>query len=455
MKTKLLCLILILSVLGLWALEIPLRSEPQISVSITGFVRHPGHYKMSPTDRVSDLLDRSMQEIELALQQLPPTAVEEDLITKLNPIPLLREPQEPGPDYDKHLALRTVELKRGGASTVCDLLKFYRLGAIEENPILRDGDLVHVRTVEDFISASGCVGNPGDMEYREGDTLKDILALANQNLPGADLSAVRISRYMGSGKPYHHETVDFKINPTLLLLPGDRVLFPYDAEYRSKKAVTISGALKHHGEYLVDADATVWDVIQMAGGPSDNADLANAVMLNRGFNEDPDGEFERLKLRSMIDLTPLEYSYMRTFMRQTKGAYSIDFVKLIASEGQEANRVLNNLDYIYIPEKLNAVWVSGQVRKPGLVEYQQGQNWKYYIKQAGGYSNSNVYRGIRILRANGGNWVKVRSKQEVQPGDIVFVPDRIDRHFWIDVKDIVTVAASAITILIGVQNLSK
>lgn len=458
MKTKLLCLALILCAIGLWALEIPLSGTPQISVSITGFVRNPGNYKVNPTDRLSDLLHKAQQELIISPQQVPERPEEEDLQQKLNPIPLLRSKDELLPEFEQLQGLRQVELKRNGQSTYYDLMKFYRLGDIGQNPILRDGDLVHIRVVEDLISVNGCVGHPGDMEYRAGDTLKDVLALAHNPLPGAELSAIRISRYQGSGQPYRFEIVNLDSNPDAIntpILPSDRIMVPYDALYRAKKTVTVSGEFKNHGEYLVDDDATVWDLIKLAGGLTEYADLSNAVMLSKSFFENPNGEFERLKLRSMAELTPLEYSYMRTIIRQAKGLYSIDFVKLVASEGKEANRGVNHQDYIYIPKKLNAVWVSGQVRRPGLIEYKEGQDYRYYINQAGGYASNSLYRGSRILRANSGNWVKVSKSQRVMPGDTVFVPDKIDRHFWTDVKDIVTVAASALTIIIGIQNLTR
>lgn len=455
MKIKLLCILLILSLSGLWALELPVANIPQISVSITGFVPQPGHYKMNPTDRISNLLELAMLDQAQIQQHFVPAEEEEEQYTKLNPIPMLRENDLLIPDYDKMISLRTVELQRGGNSTYYDLLKFYRLGDLEQNPILRDGDLLYVTIIKDFISVSGCVGKPGELEYYPGDTLQSVLSLAHRTLPGADLSAVRISRYMGSGNKYQFETVDYTHNPQLQLNPGDRIMVPYDAGYRARKAVTVSGEIKHHGEYIVDDNSTLWDLIQLAGGVTEKADLSNAVVLNRSYNENPDPEFERMKMRSMAELTPFEYSYMRVFMRQAKGVYSIDFQKLIASEGKEENRILNNLDYIYIPEKMNAVWVSGNIRNPGLVEFREGENWKYYVKQAGGYANSSLFPNTRILRVNSGNWVKAKSKQEVRPGDMVFVPEKIDRHFWTDVKDIVTVTASAITILIGVQNLSK
>lgn len=459
MKTKLLCLLLWSLLFCLAALEIPqISTAPQISVSITGYVKNPGTYYMHPSDRLSNLMEKAMQDTKAIISPERELPVEPDLHQLLNPIPSLRQPEIKSQNYDKYQSLRQIILKRGQSEEIYDLLRFYRLGELTENPMLKDGDIFHVGIVENYISIDGAVALPGEIEYCEEDTLEELLRLAQGTLPEANLSSIMIMRYDEDNSATQIR-INLNAQPRLYfspLQPRDRITIPFDARYRSKKTVTLSGEFMSTGDFQVDENATLWDIIQQAGGITENADLANAVLLNKDYNAEPNAEFERLKQHSMHELTPLEYSYMRTIMRQIKGRYSVDFAKLFASEGKEGNRKLNNHDHIYIPEKLDVVWVSGQVRKPGLVAYKPGQNWKYYIEQAGGYSSSNaLYRGVRILRSNGGNWVKPANKQVLMPGDIVFVPDKIDRQFWTDVKDIVTVTASAITILISVQNLRK
>lgn len=455
MKSKLLCLLLALVAFSALAIELPHSNVPQFSVSITGYVKYPGQYKMYPTDRISDLLDSAMQGNDLLTRTAVPNALDDDVLKKTNPIPQLREDEESRPEYEKLQALRHVELVRAGKRSTFDLLRYYRLGEIEENPMLKDGDLVYIPVIKDLTGVSGAVGLPGDLEYKEGDSLKDVIALAGGTLPGAELSAIRISRNNGSGKPYSYETVDFSKASMTLIRPGDRVSVPQDSRYREQRVVTLSGEFVLQGEFMVDKDATLWDVIQMAGGLTEKADVANALVLNRRFNEEPDAEFERLKARGMQEITPLEYAYLKSYVRQAKGLYSVDFAKLVATEGREGNRPVNNQDHIYVPEKLNAVWVMGQVRHPGLIEYRDGQNWKYYLQESGGYANNRLRGGIRIMKAQSSIWEKADSDYALMPGDIVFIPDKADRHIWTDVRDVFAVVASAVTILIGVQNLTK
>jgi protein involved in polysaccharide export with SLBB domain len=155
----------------------------------------------------------------------------------------------------------------------------------------------------------------------------------------------------------------------------------------------------------------------------------------------------------MAELTPLEYSYLRIKLRQAKGKYSVDIAKIVATEGRAGDIKLQDGDQIYIPPKMDVIWVSGQVKYPGLITYVEGKDWKYYIEQAGGYTNNRNIFGTRILRGDSGNWLKPSKKLVMRPGDTVFVPDKQDRDLWTDFRDVLSVTASAITIILGIQNL--
>ncbi|MCB5252501.1 MAG: SLBB domain-containing protein [Candidatus Cloacimonadaceae bacterium] len=459
MRIKYICSIALLLIMNLsFALDFPLAEIPQLSISISGYVENPGTYKVYSSDRLSDALLKAESSDELGLRQPSSIKLDTDPLQKLNPIPLLREEEEETRDFAKHQALRHIVLMRGGQQETYDLLRFYRQGDISQNPLLRDGDIVHVPVIEDIVSIRGAVAYAGDLEYKQGDTVGQIIDLALGTLPGAELSAVRLNIYQGKDSPYQTQILNLVDQPQLkatAMYPGDLLMIPINSRFQEKKLVNLSGRFVHQGEYILAEDASLWDAIQMAGGVTEDADLANAVVLNHTFNAEMDPEFERLKLHDTAEMSPIEYAYFRSKLRQARGRYSVDFARVLHSEGKEGNIILNDGDYIYLPQELNMVRVSGQVKNPGLIPFQEGKGYKYYVKQAGGYASNRNYLGIRILNASSGNWEKARKDKPLKPGDMIFVPDKLDRSFWIDLKDIVSVAASAITILIGVQSLTK
>jgi DNA uptake protein ComE-like DNA-binding protein len=86
MKIKFLA-ILLLSFITLGAIEIPLAPVAvPISVSLSGYVRHPGVYQLSPTNRLSDLL---AMEMALDKQDIAVKAFQEP--AKPNPQQLLAQ----------------------------------------------------------------------------------------------------------------------------------------------------------------------------------------------------------------------------------------------------------------------------------------------------------------------------------------------------------------------------
>ncbi len=457
MKTKLL-LLLILCASCLMAIEIPTtESVIPISVSLTGFVENPGVYQLSPLNRLSDLLQMEQMMSLEAMQKLrlPET---KDLEPKLlTPKISLAKEDEPKPDYKKMQALRSVQLIRNGQVLSYDLLRFYRLGDTDSNPYLKDGDVVVIQAIKSFVHITGAINLPAEMEYVAGDKLGNILSLAKGFCFDADPARIQLYRYAANRIDFEVITLNLKQDASLenyALQADDRINVPGDSEIRTRKRIKISGQIKNPGEYVIDTNTTLYDVLMQAGGITKRGDAKSMVYYNDNLNAETDNYLEMLMQRTMSDMTPLEYSYLRTNLMQLKGKYSLDAQKLFATNGQEANPVLHDGDRIFVPELMNMVWVSGQVRHPGLVAWVEGKNWDYYIAAAGGYANNRKVGKGRLIRGQSGNWVTPQKSVSIVPGDVVFVPSQTDRSLWTDVKDIVTLTSSMITIIIGLRALT-
>ena len=78
-----------------------------------------------------------------------------------------------------------------------------------------------------------------------------------------------------------------------------------------------------------------------------------------------------------------------------------------------------------MPRKPNHVMVLGQVNNPTAFQYQAGESAGDYIDMAGGQTRfadgSNTY----VVRADGS--VDRGSKTKLQPGDVVVVPESLER----------------------------
>jgi len=51
--------------------------------------------------------------------------------------------------------------------------------------------------------------------------------------------------------------------------------------------------------------------------------------------------------------------------------------------------------------------------------------------------------------------VKLNKKTEIQAGDSIFIPEKTGYSFWPEVRDTIAVMASAVSIVLGIHNLTK
>lgn len=458
MKIKLLFALILVCTLA-WGIDYTQNNEmPMISVSVTGYVQAPGVYLFTPISRLSDVVSHQEGYARQAQQKMELIPETKPLSPRYTP-PDQQEPIEPAlPDFIGKQALRTVKLTRDGQTEVYDLLRFYRLGDNSQNPRLKDGDLVLVEAIKEVVELQGAVQLPGQMQFVEGDRVADLLSLAQGLEYDADPALVQLYRY----QPNH---IDFEVSSLNLssgnagnetiVQPYDRIFVPRSALISKQHKVTISGQVKNPGEYIIGDNTTLYAVLMQAGGLNNRADVNNLICYNEYLNDSNTAMLDFLLQRSMSDMTPIEYSYLRTNLQQLKGKYSLEPAKMLSSEGREANPLLHDGDRIYIPEKLDMVWVSGQVKHPGLIPWVEGASWDYYVGQAGGYTNNRKAGKGRLIRGFSGNWVKPDKNIKIMAGDTIFVPSQTDRSLWTDVKDIVTLISSTITIIVGVQALTN
>jgi protein involved in polysaccharide export with SLBB domain len=442
MKNKLVLILSLLCLGSFIAAQINpnLGSQIYISVNVTGYVSNPGTYQMTPLNRVADAL-------KMSGGTLPKTVIPEEL----DPQQAMQAVQDSL--MENNQALRTVELIRGGQSTICDLMDFLRNGNLEQNPLLRDGDVIRVSPVSESVSITGEVYMPGEYEYVEGDMLADILYLAQGLKPGADLTGVNIYRYRENGTDFDIHMVDLKKQNAedIPLQAFDRVIIAKDSELRRDWKITVEGNVKAPGEYLIGSDTTLYDILLLCGGPSSRGDLRNAIFANSNYMLGTDPEFQRLKMMGMTQMTTLEYHYMRNKLRQFPGKYSVEVAETWDSGGERGNPVLRDGDYLYVPEFMDMVEVSGQVVNPGFVPWVEGKDWSYYIEAAGGYTNNKRWQGTRIISFDSGNWLKPDKDVPINPGDTVFVAEKTDRDLWTDVKDVLIIVSELVTIFLGVR----
>jgi protein involved in polysaccharide export with SLBB domain len=208
------------------------------------------------------------------------------------------------------------------------------------------------------------------------------------------------------------------------------------------------------GEYsIVEKKSRLSEVIKMAGGFTAEANLADAEIVRTTEEEVADPEYERLKTIPVADMTDMEYEYFKTKSRE-KAFVVVDFEALFLKGDKSQDILLRDNDAINIPIQAKTVRVSGQVVNPGLLNWEQGQNYLFYVERAGGFSYNAQKSRIRVIRASTGSWLKPDKKTIINLGDTIFVPEKPERDYWEIYKDIILVVSQMATIIILIRTVT-
>jgi len=223
---------------------------------------------------------------------------------------------------------------------------------------------------------------------------------------------------------------------------GDSI---YIREYPYRQA-KISGAVLKPGSYTMAAGETINDLIQRAGGYTENAYQFGAIYLNedaKKVNElSKDILYQKFldnilavseqNIRDNFDMTPIVGLIKELKNTEANGRVVIDLLN-------DSSIDLYNIkesDELFVPEKNNVVYVYGEISAEGAVMYSENKDVEYFVEKSGGYKNFADNESIYVLHPNGESQL-YRSKRniferspkkdiEIYPGSIIFVPRALD-----------------------------
>jgi protein involved in polysaccharide export with SLBB domain len=104
-----------------------------------------------------------------------------------------------------------------------------------------------------------------------------------------------------------------------------------------------------------------------------------------------------------------------------------------AFEKSAANTPVRKGDVIVVPKKANYVLVNGQVFNATAIGYVPGRSAKWYLGQAGGFTQLADKNAVFVVRANGSvlaaknnstMWSGDAMNAELLPGDSIIVPEK-------------------------------
>ena len=344
-------------------------------------------------------------------------------------------------------------------------LDLYKVtGESHYNPFVEDGDIILISPQTGQIGALGAVQRPNFYEFVPGDRLSDLLLLALGPAPDYDANNVLLFRYAEDMITRSSQRVDIAAvlagEPAadLLLKPDDWLNVRAIPGYHSDSQVRVVGEVQYPGYYVVGQEGMeLRQVVELAGGFTDNASLAEARVVRQKFTDEDEGkdpEYERLRFVPVSDRTELDNQYFIMKSREKPGHLSVDLVELFEKGNETHNIRLLPGDVIAVPTLQQTVTVSGAVVRPGAVNFDQAYTVWDYIDRSGGFG-WRASRDVLVIKALSGEKKRAKDVVQIQPGDRIWVRENPVRDYWAIFTQSMGVVGQVATVVLLFVSITK
>lgn len=270
--------------------------------------------------------------------------------------------------------------------------------------IMRAGDSLRVLrlrpTLDEGVIVEGHVFRPGPRAWRDGLRLTDVLPSIDELKPNADASYVLVRRELPPDRRVAVLSADLVTalrdstsTENILLRPRDRIIVfdfesmrhetlePLLAELRRQSSVErpsetvrIDGRVKVRGEYPLEPNMRVSDLLRAGGGLQDAAYSVKA-------------ELTRYRIEGEARTTQL---------------INIDMAAILRGD-ESADLLLRPFDFLNVKEvpewsEQEQVTLLGEVRFPGIYPIQRGETLHSVIDRAGGLTSLAFAEGSVFTR---------------------------------------------------------
>lgn len=357
-------------------------------------------------------------------------------------------------------------------------------GTVPDIPI-QNNDVLFIPTKQEMmeeqtITIHGEVQYPGIYRYADNETLEDFVLQAGGLKQTASTVKVDVSRRIVNPKALTTDSViartytfalkdGFVIDgtPGFKLMPFDEVYVRKSPGYYKQQNVVVEGEVMFSGTYtLSKKNQRLSDLIKSAGGVNDRGYIAGArlerkvneserarmeAVLKKTKEEAEQMEIEAAKENKKIDLKDSEK--IKKFEIPEFYSVGIELDKALANPGCDADIVLREGDKIIVPQYNGTVKINGAVMYPNTVGFQKGKKAKYYINQAGGFSEKAKKSQTYIVYMNG-TIAKVSQNAKPKPGCEIVVPEKeINKMTIAEKMTIGTSVASIATMIATLANI--
>ncbi len=320
---------------------------------------------------------------------------------------------------NKKGSLRNIQIKRDNKTVATyDFYDFLLKGSLDSEVTLQDGDIIFIPFIENSVIMGGAFKRPHRYEFKEGETLRDVVELAGGfDTEVMDGSRIELSTLDRSASTRSLTYLNLAEDAKKLIKDGDVLNVSFTSGL-TPQSITLTGEVKNPGEYSIRPGETILEIINRAGGYTDEAYFQGAVFLRKAVAKSQKEAFARSadQLENTIvdvitnnagssisesTLVPLSNLITKLRLEEPPGRMVVDLDTLKLKTDPIANFPVKNRDSLFIPERPSFVSIVGEVLNATTVGFNPDLSVDEYIDLAGGLNDAADRDKIFVILPDG------------------------------------------------------
>ena len=321
------------------------------------------------------------------------------------------------------------------------------------------------------IQVTGPVRYPGEYPLPASRQVADAIYVAGGLKDSASLYTAELARFSvdeaGTGET-NVQNLDLRAimngDVSVLLQSRDRLLIKSIPEFAQAKTIELDGEVRYPGEYTIRDGETLREVLQRAGGLTDNAFPKGAIFTREKLRELEAKRLREAEERLKSDLVGVQLEgngfggqnaertqQVQELLEEVQdsrplGRMVIDLTAVVENKDYQSIR-LQDGDTLTVPTIPQSVSVFGEVQFPTSHLHTEGLTVDDYLERSGGPTRQADEERVYVVKADGSVMLPEKSRwfggrsQQLAPGDTIIVPIDVDRlnqlELWSNVSQIV------------------